>query len=96
MLRVNNMENVLKARRLSFLYSLLYVGLGTIAVFCSYPPYYGDWVLVLLILTFPVSVIGFGVMMAGKYYFAAAVIQFIVFLLTWYVVYKQMSGRFRK
>ncbi len=69
-----------KANRYSYIISGLYVGIATIAVLCSYPPYYGDWVLYILFLTFPVSIISFGVMIAGKQYFLVViVIQIIIF-----------------
>lgn len=34
-----------KAKHKSLLISALYIGIATIAILCSYPPYYGDWVL---------------------------------------------------
>lgn len=63
----------IKAKRKSLLVSILYVGLGTIAVLCSYPPFYGDWVLVALLITFPVSILSFGILIAGKYYTAVII-----------------------
>ncbi|KRD11277.1 hypothetical protein ASE21_06110 [Flavobacterium sp. Root901] len=77
-----------KAKKNSLLVSLLYVGLGTIAVLCSYPPFYGDWVLVALLITFPVSILSFGILIAGKYYTAVIIVQLITFVIFWYLCYK--------
>ena len=45
---MENLES--KAKKGSLFISLIYVGLGTIAVLCSYPPYYGDWILLSLLI----------------------------------------------
>ncbi len=76
-----------KLKKKSLIISCIYVGLGTISVLCSYPPYYGDWVLLLLLTTFPVSILGFGVMIAGKYYLLALLIQLIMFIVFWKLLY---------
>jgi hypothetical protein len=85
-----------KAKSNSLFISLLYVGLGTISVLCSYPPYYGDWVLITLLFTFPVSIFGFGVMMAGKYYLMATAIQLVVFCVFWYIFYNFLLKKYIK
>ena len=92
MYNMQNLKN--KAKRNSLILSLVYVGLGTLAVLCSYPPYYGDWVLFLLLFTFPVSIFGFGIMMAAKYYMLAIVIQLIMFCLFWYLSYRFLYRRY--
>ena len=46
---------------LSLGFALVYVGLATVAVLCSYPPHYGDWVVLLYLFTFPATLLGFGV-----------------------------------
>lgn len=83
-----------KAKKASLFISLIYVGLGTISVLCSYPPYYGDWVLLTLLITFPVSIFGFGVMIAGKYYLMAFLVQLIVFFIFWLFSYKFILKRY--
>ncbi|WP_264536586.1 hypothetical protein [Flavobacterium sp. N1736] len=91
------MENLKrKAKRSSLLLSLLYVGLGTIAVLCSYPPFYGDWVLVVLLITFPVSILSFGILIAGKYYTAVIIVQLITFVVFWYLCYKFLLKKYNK
>lgn len=92
------MEEISKlAQRNSCIISALYVGIGTIAVLCSYPPYYGDWVLFTLLITLPVSVVGFGVMYAGsQYYLIVLVVQLIMFLITWRVIYAYLRERYER
>ncbi|KOS07844.1 hypothetical protein AM493_18615 [Flavobacterium akiainvivens] len=85
-----------KTKIKAFLISLIYVGLGTLAVMCTYPPYYGNWVLILAIVTLPVSIFGFSVMLAGKYYIYSLLIQVIVFFIFNRVVYRFLSKNMRK
>lgn len=89
------MENIkIKARKNSFIFSLIYVGIGTISVLCSYPPYYGNWVLPLLLITFPISILSFGIMIAGKYYGIVIFIQLIIFLVFWYFTYRFLLKKY--
>ena len=91
------MENLqTKAKNNSFIISLIYVGIGTIAVLCSYPPYYGDWVLFALLITFPVSIFSFGIMIAGEYYTIVIIIQLIIFLVFWYFSYQFLLKKYIK
>jgi hypothetical protein len=83
-----------KAKNNSLYISLIYVGLGTLSVLCSYPPYYGDWVLLILLITFPVSIFGFAVMTAGKYYLLAFIVQLVVFFVFWFFSYKFILKRY--
>lgn len=85
-----------KALKFSFLISFVYVGLGTLGVLCSYPPYYNDWVLFTLVVTLPVSIFGSAVMIAGKYYTAALIVQLFVFFLFWKILYNFCRNRFSK
>ena len=77
--------------------SVIYVGLGTVAVLCVYPPYYGDWVLLALLLTFPVTILSFGVMYGSSDSFLIVLtIQSIMLILTWLVVYQMLQAKSRK
>ena len=57
--------------------TLIYVGLGTLSVCSVYPsdPFYGEWSLPGLLITFPVAVISFG------YRYAEAHILYPVFII---------------
>ncbi len=91
------MENAKKrAWNNSLIISSIYVGIGTLAVLCSYPPYYGDWVLFTLFITFPVSILSFGIMIAGKYYLAVILVQIFIYLIFWYLCYQLMLKRYLK
>ncbi|MFV5700165.1 hypothetical protein ACM55H_17540 [Flavobacterium sp. ZT3R17] len=91
------MENTKKkAWNNSLIISLVYVGIGTLSVLCSYPPYYGDWVLFGLFITFPVSIFSFGIMIAGKYYLAVIAIQIIIFFIFWYLCYHFLLKKYLK
>ncbi|PWV56454.1 hypothetical protein [Chitinophaga sp. S165] len=80
----------------AYLISFLYVGLGTLTVLSVYPAdkFSGEWVWVGLLLTFPVNFISFGYryMEAGSY-LPVALIQFCVFVLTGWMIYR---GYFKK
>lgn len=78
----------------SLIISLIYVGIGTLSVLCSYPPYYGDWVLVTLLITFPVSIFSFGIMIAGKYYLLVVIVQIIIFFIFWYLLYQFLKKKY--
>lgn len=89
-------SKVLPVRKLAakaFVSSLIYVGLGTLAVLCVYPPFYGDWVLLLLLVTFPVSILGLGVFYAGKYVVLVLFVQLIMFLMCWWLSYRYLVRR---
>ena len=85
-----------KAKMNSLLVSLLYVGFGTITVLCSYPPFYGDWVLVALLVTFPVSIISFGILITGKYYIAVIIMYSITFIVFWYLYYNYLLKKYNE
>ena len=82
-----------KLRTKSFFIALVYVGIATAAILCSYPPYYGDWVLIALIFTLPVSFLGIGIMYAGKYYLIVVIVQIFMFLGCWSVTYKYLFSK---
>ena len=77
----------------SFLYSFLYVLLGTIAVLSLYPssPVHGDWAYWALFFTFPVTVISFAVMYAEPNATTLVlIVQAVMFLLTWLILYSTL------
>lgn len=88
-------ETSRRANQNSLLASASYVGIATVAILCSYPPYYGDWVLLVLLLTLPVSVLGFGIMYAGpEYYLIVIGIQLIIFFVVWRLLYRYLLKKY--
>ncbi len=78
------------ALRRSFGYAFIYVGFATFTVLNVYgsSPFYGDWVLVGLLITLPVSILSFGIMYAAKdAYVLVFCVQFIMFILTGRLIY---------
>ena len=51
------LHKFLKEREIELIISAIYVGIGTLAVCSVYPDdfFYGDWSLIVLLITFPVS-----------------------------------------
>lgn len=83
----------------SFIVSLLYVGLGTISLLGVYPsdPFYSDWSIVGLLITIPVSFIGFGVIyMEANSYTLLLFVQSLVFLLLFFIVYTFLTRNQKK
>ena len=80
---MNKIISHIKQNNLAFLISLIYVGIGTLAV-CSIAgrdPLYGEWSLYALIFTFPVTIISFGYRFAETdYLLPVLVIQSIMFI----------------
>lgn len=72
-------------RKKALIISIIYVGIGTLAV-CSIAGsdlLYGEWSLYALILTFPVTIISFGYRYAeSNYLLPVLIIQLIMFLIT--------------
>jgi len=87
-------KNFFKALIISFFYVLL----GTITVMVSFPDYsimgfdYNSplW-LPLVILTIPVNILLFGLVIVDISFIAIFILQSIVFLITWLVVYKLLN-----
>ena len=91
-------KNELKRNTLknSLIIAFLYVGLGTMTAMSAYPdsPLYGDWIYIGLLLTLPVSIIGFAVMFADPNgYFLVLTVQVITFLLFWLILYRYLLKR---
>jgi len=80
-----------KAFYQSMMYSLIYVSLGTIALFAmsSSSPLHGEWAIWVVFLTIPTSVISFAVMFAftADPTILVLIIQFFMFLIAWRIVY---------
>ena len=83
------------AYKKSLVFSICYVGFATIALFSMFPEslLHGDWALMSLLITFPVSIISFGVIYSGaeNSQLIILVIQIVMFLLTWYLLYKSFK-----
>lgn len=82
----------------SMLYSLIYVTLGTIALFSlkASSPLHGEWAVCVMILTIPTSVVSFAVMFAFKddQTTLVLIIQFLMFLMAWRLVYSPTEIRY--
>lgn len=81
----------------SLVFSICYVGFATIALFSMYPESFlhGDWALMSLLITFPVSILSFGLIYSGveNAQYIIPVIQIVMFLLTWYLSYRFLKKR---
>jgi len=81
----------------SMVYCLVYVSLGTLALFSlsSTSPLHGDWAIWVVFLTIPTSVFSFLLMFAIKDPIIWVLIsQVIMFLLAWRIVYSPTAGRY--
>ena len=82
---MEELKRFLKYRRIELIISAVYVGAGTLAV-CNVAGrdlFYGDWVLYILSLTFPVTIISFGYRYAETdFLLPVLIIQFVMFILT--------------
>jgi hypothetical protein len=88
-----------KAFYQSMVYSLIYVTLGTIALFSlkASSPLHGDWAVWVMILTIPTSVVSIAVMFASKEdpTILVLIIQLLMFLTAWRIVYSPTEIRYR-
>ncbi len=76
--------------------SACYVGFATIALFAMCPESFlhGEWALMSLLVTFPVAIISFGLIYSGiKCTVIILVVQLVMFLLTWYLLYISLKNR---
>ena len=83
------MINYLRNRKLAFYIALLYVGFGTLSVCSVYPadPFYGEWSLLGLLITFPVSIISFGYRYANpNFLYPVFIIQTIMLIMTFLIL----------
>jgi len=81
---MNKIFSHIKGNRIAFQISLIYVGIGTLAV-CSIAggdPLYGEWSLYALIFTFPVTIISFAYRFAETdSLLPVLIIQLVMFIL---------------
>ncbi|WP_422356188.1 hypothetical protein [Roseivirga pacifica] len=74
----------------ALIYSTIYVGLGTIANLCNYGSdwCFGEWTVYLTMLTFPVSIIAFGIRFTTSegYLIPLIIGQLITLVITWRIV----------
>lgn len=83
----------------SFLVGFLYVGLGTLSVLGMYPdsPVYSEWSMLGVLITMPVSVLGFGIAyMESDNYELIFLVQTGIFLVFWLIVYQVWVKRSKK
>jgi hypothetical protein len=83
----------------SCIISLIYVGIGTFSIIGMYPqsPFYWDLSYLGFLLTFPVSVFGFGVIYSEPdSYGLVLIVQLCVFFVFWWLLYKFMLKRMKK
>ena len=93
-----------KAKTHSFYISLIYVGLGTVSLFAiTIPTLMKNELIsmvcsIMLLLTMPVSFLGFGILYGGGTdgRLIALVTQLFVFGTFWYLVYRYLLGRYAK
>ena len=87
----------INACKKSLIFSICYVGFATIALFSMYPEslFHGDWAFLSMLFTFPVSVLSFGCIYSSGESATLIVIaiQTVMFLLTWYVLYRIMKQK---
>src|SRR5882762_8922335 len=100
-----NLEEIkTRARVISFCISLIYVGLGTISLFlaATSPKIFAEnefvqvLILLILLVTFPASIISFGVLYAGgdNVKLIAFGVQVIVFLIFWFSIYRYFVTKY--
>ncbi|RXM51782.1 MULTISPECIES: hypothetical protein [unclassified Chryseobacterium] len=78
----------LKTRKIALIISVIYVGIGTLAVCSAYGSdfLYGEWTLYALVLTFPVSILSFAYRYADPNIWPVLLIQFFMFLITFFIL----------
>lgn len=82
--------------KISFIISVIYVGIGTLSLLSMDPDFIlsGDWAWVGLLITFPVSVIGFGIVYTEPDSSLLIIsVQFLHMLLLWFIIYRIMKKR---
>jgi hypothetical protein len=94
-------KNTSIALKKSFFITLGYVGLGTTALLSMNLTYGGEFVsdltTIILFLTIPVTCIGFAIMYSEPHgYGVVLIVQSIVFLLFWLIVFLIINKRLKK
>ena len=84
------------------LFSLIYVLLGTLVVLVSFPEYslfgfdYNSTLWTpLVIITYPVNILLFGLVMVDVSFLSIFILQTIVFLILWFILYKLVLYYFK-
>lgn len=81
-----------KAIALSFLFSLVYVGGGSVAILFIRSP--AEWVPLLVLVTLPVNIVSFGILyMDADSLYLVALIQLLILGLVWKYTYRVISNR---
>jgi hypothetical protein len=90
----------MKSRKIiiSFIISFFYVLIGTVTVMVSFPDYailgfdYNSFLWIpLVVLTLPVNILLFGLVIVDTSFLSISILQSIVFFLTWLICYKILS-----
>jgi hypothetical protein len=97
-------ETQAKAKADSFYLTLIYVGLSTASLLAIASrtlmeiEFISILVWIIFLLTIPVSFIGFGILYGGGQDAipVAILAQIGVFLLAWYLIYRNLLGRYKK
>lgn len=86
-----------KVLYITMLFGLLYVLLGTITVMVSFPKYrimgfdYNNFLWIpLVILTLPVNILLFGLVIVDNSILSISILQAVVFLIFWFISYKSV------
>jgi hypothetical protein len=96
---MNNLLNYIRKRKVPLLISFLYVGLGTFTVCSVYGSdvFYGEWTTYTFLITFPVTIMSFGYRYVEPHnLFPVFIIQFIMFIITFFILslfIKNKSGK---
>ena len=86
---MEELKQFLKSRKIELIISAIYVGIGTLAVCSIYPKdlFYGNWSLIVLLITFPVTIISFGYRYAeADSLLPVFMIQSVMFILTYLIL----------
>ncbi|SMO70859.1 hypothetical protein SAMN06265171_105114 [Chryseobacterium rhizoplanae] len=85
---MKEITSFLRSRKWALIISILYVGTGTLAVCSAYGSdlLYGEWTLYALLITLPVSILSFAFRYAEPNIFPVLLIQFIMFLITFFIL----------
>ncbi|SHK72682.1 hypothetical protein [Chryseobacterium polytrichastri] len=81
---MEEIKSFLKSRKIALIISVIYVGLGTVAVCSVYGSdfLYGEWAGYALAITAPVTFISFFYRFVDVNIFPVLIIQFIMFIIT--------------
>lgn len=96
------MDNVLTtALKRSFFITLIYVGSGTVSVLCLglHSQHYeiiDDLLTIILFLTIPVTCISFAIMYSSPDYGAVLLVQSVVFVLFWFILFLILKKMIKK